>query len=63
MANCMCLCDGKNAAFLLVSARFIDVSRYLSRNSYRDTVCKYLDTCFIFCSVDTIILGTETAYW
>ena len=28
----------------LVSARFIDASRYLSRDSYRDTVRKYRDT-------------------
>ena len=30
--------------FLVVSARFIDASRNLSRDSYRDTVYKYHDT-------------------
>ena len=36
----------RNTAYrlLIVSARFIDASRYLSRDSYRDTVCKYRDT-------------------
>ena len=43
----------------VVSARCIDASRYLSRDSYRDTVCKLF---VIFCSLDTIILDTETAY-
>ena len=37
---------------IVVLARFIDASRYLSRDSYRDTVCKF----FFFCSLDTIIL-------
>ena len=33
-----------NILYLLWSARFIDVSRYLSRDSYRHTVCKNCDT-------------------
>ena len=44
-----------------MSARFIDASRYLSRDSYRDTVCKYHDT-LKKKTLDTIILDTETAY-
>ena len=37
--------------------RCIDASRYLSRDSYRDTVCKYRDTyLFIFCSLHTYII-------
>ena len=32
----------------LVSARFIDASRYLSRDSYHDTVRKYRDTKKVF---------------
>ena len=45
--------------------RCIDASRYLSRDSYRDTVCKYRDTLiffFFFGSLDTIILDTERAF-
>ena len=53
--------------YVVVSARFIDASRYLSRDSYRDTVCKYRETFFFFfffffCSLDPIILDTERAF-
>ena len=37
-------CTGAGKLCQLVSARFIDASRYLSRDSYRDTLCKNRDT-------------------
>ena len=42
VANCSV--SSNKRAYFQVSARCIDVSRYLSRDSYRDTLCKNRDT-------------------